>query len=203
MPTPLEDHVRAVLLERDRGRRMFEALSSAWAEFKAKYPERGSWQRKSTSRNVFWEVARKHLKRMALDDDGFEAIEHRDTLSVLMEDEVLARLKHAAPSLATQNVPTVEAREYDDHDRDLFGRPGIQRVRLCYVLNKYETEIIWVGVAAHNKGKFLWKIELRGDGAAVVAPDLFADVQDEQDTKSLMRPKRSVDDDAAKDDSAS
>lgn len=200
MPTPLEDHVRAVLLERERGKNLFSAISAAWVEFCKRYPERSSWQRKSASRNLFWEVARKHLKRVTLDDDGISVVEHRDTFSLVVEDEILMRFKHASRSLMTQNVPTVEAREYDNHELDLFGRSDWQRVRLCYVLDKFETEIIWAGVAAHSRGKFLWKIELSNSGAEVAVPDLLDEVDDELDTTVLITPKRGKSDDVAKDD---
>lgn len=198
MPTPLEDHVRAVLLERDRGKKIFEAISGGWSDFKESYPESASWLRKSAARNVFCEVVWKRLKLIAVEDAGFKVIEHRDTLSFLIEDEVLLRLKHADTALVTQNVPTVEAQEYDDHERDLFGYSDIQRVRLCYVLDQYETEVIWAGIAAHNKGRLLWKIELSGGGAEVAVPDLLDDLPDAPNNKSLIRPKRSGQEDTAK-----
>lgn len=201
MPLPLEDHVRAVLLENDRGQRLYEALDDAWSEFINKYPERSSWQRKSASRNLFWECARTKLKQLAIDDKAVEAVEHRDTLSLVIEDEVLFRLKHANSSLMTRNVPTVEATEFDDHDCDLFGRAGLQRVRLCYVLNEFETKIIWIGIAAHDRGRFLWKIELTGRGAERAEPDLLDDLSPEPDTRRLIKTKsKPADDETAKGD---
>jgi hypothetical protein len=135
-----------------------------------------------------WEEVALRLKAVAADDPDIVILEHRDTLSLIIENEVLLRLKHADMALMTQNYPTEEATAFDDHDVDLFGYSGLQRVRLCYVLDQFETKLIWVGIAAHDKGRFLWKIEL-DDGGAVAAPErLPVDVPD-ADTRRLARLK--------------
>ena len=77
---------------------------------------------------MVWEEVAARLAQMA-DDAGVEVLEHRDTLSLIFDNEVMLRLKHADVALVTQNVPTGEAVEYDDHDADLFGRAELQRVR--------------------------------------------------------------------------
>lgn len=187
MPLPLEEHVRLILLERERGRRLHEAVCSGWKAFKANQPRRHLWRRKSSSRHMVWEEVADHLVQM-VDDEGVEVLEHRDTLSLIVDDEVMIRLKHADVALVTQNVPTGEAVEYDDHDVDLFERTGLQRVRLCYVLNRYETELTWVGVAAHNLGRFLWKIELGSEGMVAPEPRLPIEAP-EIDTTKLARLK--------------
>lgn len=188
MPLPLEDHVRAVLLERDRGQRLFAALRDAWRDFTATYPRRHRWVRKASSRNLFWEEVIPRFRAIELSDDGVEVIAHADTVSVVMDDEVLFRLKHADIALVTQNVPTSEARDFDRHEIDLFGRSGLQRVRLCYVLDEYETSIVWSGIAAHSQGRFLWKIEL-DDAGLVEAPARLPMDAPEVDTTRLVRLK--------------
>jgi hypothetical protein len=79
----------------------------------------------------------------------------------------------------------------------LFGYAGLQRVRLCYVLDEFETSVIWVGIAAHNKGSFLWKIEL-GDSGAVAAPERLPLGDDDNDTGKLVRLKETAPDEAKK-----
>ncbi len=187
MPLPLEDYVRLILLEQDRGRRLFEAVNSGWASFNLNQPRRHLWMRKSSARHMVWEEVATQLVQMR-DDNGVEVLKHRDTLSLIFEGEVMVRLKHADVELVTQNVPTGEAVEYDQHDVDLFGRSGLQRVRLCYVLNRFETELAWVGIAARNEGRFLWKIELGLEG--MVAPEARLPMQaPEVDTTKLVRLK--------------
>ena len=187
MPLPLEEHVRLILLEQERGRRLFDAVSDGWAAFNTNYPRRPLWRRKSSARAMMWEEVAAHLVQMD-DGRGVRVVEHRDTLSLVLDDEVLVRFKHADTALSTQNVATVEAAKYDDHSVDLFGWSGLQRVRLCYILNQYETELAWVGIAAHNKRQFLWKIEL-GKAGVEVPPVRLPIEAPEVDTTKLARVK--------------
>lgn len=187
MPLPLEEHVRLILDERNRGLRLFEAVASGWEAFLVNQPRRGLWRRKSSSRHMVWEEIADRLVQM-VDDDGVEVLDHRDTLSLIFDDELMVRLKHADVRLVTQNVPTGEAVEYDDHDVDLFGRSGLQRVRLCYVPNQFETKLDWIGVAAHYRRAFLWKIELGSEGIAAPAPRLPVQTP-EVDTTKLVHLK--------------
>lgn len=187
MPLPLEDHVRLILLERERGQRLYEAVAKGWEAFTVNQPRRGLWRRKSSSRHMVWEEVAARLVQMT-DDDGVKILEHRDTLSLIFDDEVMVRLKHADVQLVTQNVPTGEAVEYDDHDKDLFGLSGLQRVRLCYVLDRYETQVTWIGIAAHHLGRLLWKIELVSEGIAAPMPR-FPVPMPEIDTTKFARLK--------------
>lgn len=186
MPLPLEEYVRQTLSTGQRGKKFFSALQGAWGEFCEKYPERHLWVRKATARNVFWEGVTSRLRAVAAEDSDIEIVEHCDTVSLIIEDEVLFRLKHADVALVTRNVPTGQSVDFDDHAVDLFGREGLQRVRLCYVLNEYETEIVWIGIAAHSKGRFLWKIELDDEGL-VAAPARLPIDAPEVDTTLLVR----------------
>jgi hypothetical protein len=198
MPLPLEQHVRMVLLEKNRGQRLYEAVAEGWEAFKRNQPRRGLWIRKSTTRAMVWEEVASRLAALA-DDDGVEVLDHSDTRSLIFDDEVLVRVKHADVQLVTQNVPTAEAVEYDDHAVDLFGRTGLQRVRLCYILDQFETKLEWVGIAAHHKGRLLWKIELETDGLADSESTLPIDAP-EVDTTKLVRIKKSAEDEKKKKD---
>jgi len=188
MPLPLEEHVRMILLERDRGAQIYQALMDGWSDFTSRNPDRSVWVRKSTARGLMWEAVARRLRAIAGQDDGVEIVLHQDTMSLVFDDEVLFRLKHADIGLMTQNYPTAEAADFDRHEVDLFGRSGLQRVRLCYVLNEFETEVLWVGIAAHSERKFLWKIELNNAGAVAAPLRLPVDIP-EVDTTRLVRLK--------------
>ena len=165
MPVPLEDHVRQVLLENERGTRFFSAISDGWARAIAKYPDRDRWRRKSTFRAVVWEEVIDELAIAVSADAALKWLPHQDTVSIIAEDEVLFRLKHADMALTTSSYPTGEAQAFDDHDKNLYGYKNLQRVRLCYVPDQFETKVVWSGVAAHYLGVFLWNIELNKTGA--------------------------------------
>jgi len=196
MPIPLEEHVRQVLLENDRGLKFFQAAQDGWNAFQSGYPQRHQWRRKSSSRAMVWEEVVKRLVEVSTKDAGIAVVEHRDTLSLIVEDEVLFRLKHADTALITKNYPTDEAQDFDNHEIDMYGFSGLQRVKLCYVPDQFETSLIWVGVSASNKGQFLWKIEL-DDVGAVAAPEMLPLVELEQNTAKLAKLK-SADDESGK-----
>lgn len=188
MPLPLEDHVRQVLLENDRGTKFYQAVQGGWAALEELYPQRHRWRRKSSARHMVWEEIVQRLYDVAAADPLIKPIEHRDTVSLIVENEVLFRLKFADTGLITRNYPTPEAEKFDDHSVDLYGYSGLQRVKLCYVLDEYETKLLWIGIAASNKGKFLWKIELEDAGlAAPVARLPFLD--EDVDTRKLAKLK--------------
>ena len=188
MPLPLEEHVRQVLLENERGTHIFNAVHDGWKAFQDHYPQRHQWRRKSSSRHMVWEEVTKRLAAIASSDDGVSLVEHRDTVSIVVDNEVLLRLKHADPSLITRNYPTEEAQAFDDHQVDLYGFAGLQRVKLCYVADQFERNLIWVGIMASVNGRYLWKIELDG-GGAVESPIQLPLTEPEQNTAKLAKLK--------------
>jgi len=128
------------------------------------------------------------------DGDGprLKLVGHRDTASFIIEQSVLFRFKHANVALATANYPTPEAMDFDRHDVDLYGYQGMQRAELCYVLNEFETDIVWVGIAASADGNHLWKIELADDGVVPAQTELPFDAEEEEesDPAKLARIKK-------------
>ena len=197
MPLPLRDYAQQVLVERGRAGKMHSAVMKAWSVACEKYPERSRWQRKSTFRALVWEAAIREIGTISFDDNDFAVILHRDTASFILEEAILIRFKHADVELATANYPTAEARDFDNHDIDLYGYKGLQRVELVYVTDEYETKIIWIGIAARSNGKFLWKIELNSDGVQAPAEELPLS-ESETDTSRLAKLKGEEDKDADK-----
>lgn len=189
MPLPLKEFVQHVLLENNRAAKIHNAVVNAWSRTVERYPERAMWQRKATFRGIVWEEIVRDLSALTLEDAGFHVERHRDTASFIIEQEVLFRVKHADLSLSTANYPTSEAVAFDDHEADLYGFTGMQRVELCYVLNEFETQIVWLGMSARSKGGWLWKIELtdRGIATEVMEPSFLDEDFDPQRLASLKR----------------
>lgn len=194
MPVPLQEFVRQVLLENDRGAKFHCAIHQAWEAIKADYRQRNRWRRKATLRAVMWEETIKRLAEVVADDPDLTLIEHDDTVSIIAEGAVLFRLKHANPALVTSNYPTPLATAFDDHSIDLYGFSGLQRVELCYVSDQFNETLIWVGIAARQDGSHLWKIEL--DGAGTVAPPIELPLEEKAtDPAKLARLKPQPDQD--------
>lgn len=187
MPLPLRDFVHQVLIENGRDALIFQAIKRSWEGTSEKYPERGRWRRKSTFRGLVWEEIVSDLAAIEATDKDFRLVSHRDTVSFIVEDAVLFRVKHADVTLATTNYPTPEAVSFDNHEVDLYGYIGLQRVELCYVLNEFETSIIWVGIAARSNGVHLWKIELSDSGVLAPVETLPLEPETESDPAQLAK----------------
>jgi hypothetical protein len=199
MPLPLKEFVQQVVLENSRASKIYHAVHRAWNATVEEYPERALWRRKSTFRGLVWEAVVQELAVIAAEDPDIQFIEHRDTASFVMEDSVLFRFKHADVALATANYPTAEASSFDDHDKDLYGFIGLQRVELCYVLNEFETAIVWVGIAARVNGNHLWKLELGHSGIMAAPAELpIFDQNAESDPAKLAKIKKPAQDEGKK-----
>jgi hypothetical protein len=123
-------------------------------------PDRGWWRRKTTNRELMWEHCIKYLIAAFEDDKGVRFIEHHDTISFIFDDEVLMRVKKADHRLCTSNVQTELSEEFHEHDKDLFGYSGLQRVYFVYVPNRFETKIDWIGVVAYEGERSIWHYEI-------------------------------------------
>ena len=167
MPKPLKDYVKQVLAEHDRGDKIREAFDYTIKVVK-EMPLTATCRRKSTIRAIFWEIAVAKLIELTAGDPGLHRVDHHDTVSFIFDQAVLVRLKKASMSLHTSNYPTPTATLFDDHDADLFGFTGIQRVEAVYIPNRFESAVIWSGIVAHDiAGSELWHFEFE---APTVAP---------------------------------
>jgi hypothetical protein len=171
MPTPHQPTVRNLLKERGRDVILRNAIEDAWSKVKA-MPDRAWWRRKTTSAELIWE----HMVHNAIagfaDDPDVRVVAHHDTISFVIEDMVLLRLKKADLQLRTRNYPTAQASLFHTHEVDLFGHSGLQRVEATYVLNRFATDIDWIGIVAQEQDNVIWQFELgvEEDGDVIAFP---------------------------------
>lgn len=188
MPTPLEDYVRQVLSKSERNTKIRNAIYSAWSTVCSKYPQRSWFRRKTTVRGLMWEHAVDNLVEAIGGDPGVFVLRHHDTVSFILDDAVLLRVKKADMELKTSNYPTPLAGLFHDHESDLFDHDGLQRVEAAYVLNQFETKLDWVGVVAWAEDRQLWHFEL--EDAPSVAPVLHLPQPAKRPTAQLVKPKK-------------
>lgn len=167
MPIPDEDVVRRVLAANGRESACRLAVENAWETVKEKYPEQAWWRRRSTRAALMWEHSVNNAVIALESDTGVKVIPHNDTSSFIFDDTVLVRFKKASIQLHTSNYPTLLARQYHRHDRDLLGFEGHHRVEIAHVLNRFGTELDWIGVVAREKDQILWKFGLGAGGAVI------------------------------------
>jgi hypothetical protein len=150
MTTPVEAIVRAVLTKNNRGIKIQRSISAAWDSVKAN-PDRPWWRRKTTSAAVMWEHAINNTIAALADDRGVVVVPHHDTISFVIDDAVLLRIKKADLELMSSNVQTELAALFHEHAADLFGYNGLQRIEAVYILNQFETGLFWTGVVAREQ----------------------------------------------------
>ena len=168
MPIPFQDDVVAAIERHDRDLRCRAAIEAAWSFVQGRYPELAWFRRKSTARHLMWEHSVQNVIE-AMEDTGVRPIPHHDTVSFVLDDKILVRLKKADNQLITKNYPTPLANLFHRHERDLFGHGGYQRVELVHVFNRLQTSLIWIGIVARDeKQNILWEHELRSGGATIV-----------------------------------
>ncbi|MFN4358145.1 hypothetical protein [Sphingopyxis alaskensis] len=173
MPTPDHDHVQEILARNGRDLKIREAIGKAWADVQAKYPDRAWFRRASTVRALMWEHSVDRVMGVVGDDEGLASVQHHDTATFIADDSVLFRLKKADRKLSSSNYPTTLASLFHQHDADLFGHRGFQRVEIVHTFNRYFTALNWIGVVARDEGKTIWSFELRrhaGEGEVIPFP---------------------------------
>ena len=159
MPKPIKSHVSRILAKNDRDQKIHTALTHAW-DCRKDHPGNETWRRKTTRAHIVWEAGVDKLVELLADDPGVRVVEHHDTVSFVFDDAVLLRLKKADIALRSSNIHTALSELFDNHETDLFGYQGLQRVEACYVLNAFETKMLWCGIVARDQGTRLWCIEL-------------------------------------------
>jgi len=156
---PLKEYVQPVLGEHGRGEKIRLSFERANTKVTA-LAASATWRRKGTRRGLFWEAAVENLIDLTQDDPDLSIVEHNDTISFIFEKDVLVRLKKADYSLHSSNYPTPTAELFHEHDADLFGFSGLQRVEAVYVPNRFDTDVLWTGIVARDGKTELWHFEL-------------------------------------------
>ena len=159
MPKPLKEFVQQVLAENDRGEYLRQAMEYANSTVNA-LSISATFRRKGTRRALFWEFAVDKFIELTQGDPGLHVQAHHDTVSFIFDQEILVRFKKADMGLHSSNYPTPTADLFHEHNTDLFGFSGLQRVEAVYVPNQFDTGIIWTGVVARDGNRELWHLEL-------------------------------------------
>lgn len=167
MSKPLKEFVQQVLAEHDRGEYLRQAMVYADQMVQA-LAVSAICRRKGTRRALFWEFAVDKFIELSQGDPGLHVQEHHDTVSFIFDQEILVRFKKANTGLHSSNYPTQTAELFHEHEADLFGFTGLQRVEAVYVPNHFDTGIIWTGIVARDGTRELWHMELAAPATAAV-----------------------------------
>jgi len=159
MAKPVRSVVRAILAKNGRDAKLLAAMEYGWARRTA-HPDHLRFRRKTTRAELVWEATVDKAVELFAGDSGVRVVEHYDTISFIFDGHVLLRFKKADVKLKTSNIPTLLAEMFHEHEADLFGYHGLQRVEAVYVLEAFEREIAWAGIVARDNNAVLWHFEL-------------------------------------------
>jgi hypothetical protein len=169
MPTPILEIVREALAKNGRDALCRRAVDEAWTALNDGYPGKVWWRRRSTRAAIMWEHSIDNVVGALADDKDVRVVRHYDTTSIILDEKVLLRCKKASIQLFTANYLTPLACAFHQHNGDLFGFAGLQRVELAHVFNRFETDLDWIGIVAREKRKILWHFELgRPEGQGII-----------------------------------
>ncbi|MEI9996792.1 MAG: hypothetical protein WDM91_19490 [Rhizomicrobium sp.] len=167
MAKPVESIVRNTLADNGRVSKLQAAIEYGWARAKA-HPDHLKFRRGCTRASLMWEATVEKAIELFAGDHGVHVDEHFDTVSFIFDGLVLVRFKKADAKLHSSNYPTLLAELFHEVTPDLFGYAGEQRVEAVYVLNQYNTEIVWTGVVARDGDEVIWKFEFDEDAKPMV-----------------------------------
>ncbi|HEX3365579.1 hypothetical protein [Phenylobacterium sp.] len=170
MPTPNQETVKQVLAIGDRAALIRGAVEDSWSKVSTEFADLAWWRRKTTRAALVWEYAVQAAIEALAGDPGVRVVRHHDTVSFVIDETVLIRFKKANIELKSSNYPTFLAQLFHDHEvPDLFGLGELQRVEAAYVLNRFQTGIVWVGMVARDKRQVSWNFELvPASGAEII-----------------------------------
>jgi hypothetical protein len=159
MAKPVKSIVQATLAQNGRDAKLLAAMEYGWARRTA-HPDHLKFRRKTTRAELVWEATVDKAVELFIGDAGVRPVEHHDTMSFIFDNRVLLRFKKADLNLKTSNIPTLLADMFHEHDADLFGYRGLQRIEAVYVLEAFERGMAWAGIVARDNNTVLWHFEL-------------------------------------------
>ncbi|MBC6436850.1 MAG: hypothetical protein GDA52_01635 [Rhodobacteraceae bacterium] len=189
MSIPVEATVRPIL---DKIREpIVQAILGAWEDWLAS-GYNGVWTKRGRA-NFVWEQFVNRARTALQDHDAVRVINGQETVRFLVQDTVLFRFKKADTAGRSSNIPTQMELAFHDHEQDLLGLPGEQRVEVVYKLNQLETQIDDICVVARNGNRIAWGYSLMEAGAAVVPLPMQAP-NPERPAAAIVKPKVAQDD---------
>ncbi|HEY1706701.1 MAG TPA: hypothetical protein VGG10_00440 [Rhizomicrobium sp.] len=170
MAKPVESIVKAILGKNGREAKLLAAIEYGWARWKV-HPDHLKFRRGCTRASLVWEATVEKGIELFAGDDGVRASEEHDTVTLIFDGTVLLRFKKADAKLYTRNYPTLLAELFHKTEPNLFGFPDEQRVEAVYVLNQYQTEIVWSGIVARDGSDVIWSFEFSAPKPMKLRPE--------------------------------
>ncbi len=162
MSTPIRDEVEPILKPFEP--HLCEIVLGAWEDWmESSEAERYLFPR--TRATIVHDRMVDRALRLLPSLPGINYIERDQTVSFILDDQVLFRFKKGDSSGLSRNFPTQQALAFHDHQRSLFGPLEWIRVEVVYVLNRFKTCVENVFIVARDGSKIAWLYDILPEAA--------------------------------------
>jgi hypothetical protein len=104
------------------------------------------------------------------DDQAVRAVRRNETVKFVFAETVVLRFKKANDNGLGSNIQTQATLGFVEQQQQLPGLPNLHKVEVVYVLNRLQTRIDQVLVAARDGDVCLWNYDITPDTGAKVIP---------------------------------
>jgi hypothetical protein len=169
MAVPAHDEARAIITP-EREEKIVRAFSSAWTDWE-RCPDRGRYSRWPRTRaNMVFERLAERLQEAFDDDAGVRFHFQDETIKVVFDDQIVARVKKANGLGLGQNIRTGAVAQFVEAQSDIDGFGEHKKIEIVYFLNLLQTAIRSVVAQARdgNMQIWVWTLGKGAEGAEIV-----------------------------------
>jgi hypothetical protein len=163
MTVPTHDEAKAIISpERETG--IVSAFEAAWNDWE-NCPDRGHYSRWARTRaNMVFERLAARLQEAFADDAGVRFHFKSETIKIVFDDVIVARVKKANSLGLGENIVTGAVTQFVEAQQEIDGLNGLNKIEIVYVLSKFQTAIRDIVAQARDGGMQIWRWTL-GKGA--------------------------------------
>ena len=173
-----EKAVRAILAKYETT--IFQIVGGAWDEWRAlQLGGRLQFLARSRACLVYDFIVQRAIAAFA-DDPTVRVLSGDETAKFVFSDTVVARFKKANGNGLGSNISTQATLGFVDQEQELPGLPNVYKVEVVYVLNRLQTQVDQVVVAARHGNACLWNYVLIPDTTAEIIPLQLVAPQDSE-----------------------
>nr|WP_181375209.1 hypothetical protein [Polaromonas sp. H1N]AWD72194.1 hypothetical protein pH1NP1_p017 [Polaromonas sp. H1N] len=150
--------------------KLSEAVAGAWADWKA-LGLGGQLQFPGRSRAcLVYDFFVKRAITAFSDDASVYVVLRDETAKFVFCNQTVLRFKKANDNGLGSNIQTQATLNFVDQQQNLFGLPDLHKVELVYRLNRLQTQIDEIVIAARDGNMCLWSYMLTPEMTAEIVP---------------------------------
>ncbi len=168
MPKANEKAVRAILSPYDSV--LFRAVHGGWNDWRAmELGGRLLFPARSRACVVYDFIVQRAMAVLR-HDPAVRIIQRDETVKFIFAETVALRFKKANDKGLGSNIQTQATLGFVDQQQQLPGLPNVHKVEVVYVLNRMQTRVDEVLVAARDGDVCLWSYDIGPDTSARIIP---------------------------------